>query len=130
MTYLDENKEYKQKFIQIPFVLNTKQTADSFTCHSSKICIEDYKCKVKRGTIIELEYNFKACINLYQKNTIQIISDVKMGKSLDFSNLDYQIYIAKPNESMWELCKRTKCTLEDVLSQNKDLPNIFIERKI
>ena len=55
-----------------------------------------------------------------------MVDNVKIGKPLDFSNYDYQIYIAKPDETMWDLCKRTKCSLESVLSQNPNISNNFL----
>ena len=126
IAYIDENNEYKQKTTQIPFIINSNHNAESIACSSINVGIADYKFKVKRGTIIELEYTLNATLKIYQKDSIQMVDNVNFGKTLDFSNYDYQIYIAKPNESMWNLCKRIKCSLEDVINQNKNLPTQLI----
>ena len=123
--YIDENKEYKQKTLDLPFVINTKLEEEKLPCNYAQIAVVSQKLKVKRGTIIEIEYEISVDCHLYKTNNKEIIDNVVIGKSLNFSNYDYQIFIAKPNETMWELCKRIKALPEDLLKLNKDLPESF-----
>lgn len=123
--YIDENKECQHKQTELPFILNTKIELNKLDCVHTEVGILDCKTKVKRGTIIELEYTIAICLNIYQRDSKDIIDNLNIGKSLDFSAYDYQIFIAKPNESMWELCKRIKISAEDLNSLNPNLPLVM-----
>lgn len=123
--YIDENKEIKHKPIDLPFVINTKIKIDQLDCIHSCINILDNKIKVKRGTVIEFDYSVSIMINIYQKDTKDIIDNMVIGKPLDYSTVDYQIFIAKPNESVWDLCKRIKISPDDISKYNKNLPLIM-----
>lgn len=123
--YIDENKEIKHKPIDLPFVINTKIKIDQLDCIHSCINILDNKIKVKRGTVIELDYSVSIMINIYQKDSKEIIDNMVIGKPLDYSTVDYQIFIAKPNESVWDLCKRIKISPDDISKYNKNLPLIM-----
>ena len=124
LVYVDENKEYKLKTIEIPFIINTKhqsQNSDNVHCN---ICVLDNKVKVKRGTIIEAEYSILINFTMFSKENHNMIDSFKIGKTLDFGNYDYQIYLAKPEETIWELCKRIKVSPTEIGKYNKDLPLI------
>ena len=85
----------------------------------------DSKTKVKRGTIVEVEHSLFITLAIYEKETHDIVDGFTIGKQLDFSKYDFQIFIAKPNESMWELCKRIKISPDEIHKYNKDLPMIM-----
>lgn len=125
LVYIDENKEYQQKHLELPFVLNSKIELSQLDCLHSQIDVVDCKTKIKRGTIIELEYGISICLHIYQKDSREIIDNFTLGKALDFSNFDYQIFLAKPNESLWQLCKRIKISPDEIGKYNKDLPLIL-----
>lgn len=125
LIYIDENKEYVQKHLELPFVINTNIELDGLDCLHSQIDIVDCKTKVKRGTIIELDYAVQICLHIYQKDSRDIIDNFTLGKPLDFSNFDFQIFLAKPNESLWELCKRIRIAPEEISKYNKDLPLVM-----
>jgi len=122
LMFLDENKEYRSKKCETPFIINTKIMLTKLDCTHSTVTIEDCKVKIKRGTIIELEYKLCANICIYEQISKDVVDNIKIGKQLDYSNLDYQIYLSKPNENIWELCKRIKTTHEELLKYNKNLP--------
>lgn len=125
LAYIDENKEYQTKRCEIPFIINTNVSLSKIDCVHSNVSVTDCKVKVKRGTIIELEY--KLCLNIcvYEQENKEIIDNVTLGKAIDFSQYDYQIYLTKPNENTWELCKRIKTTIEELNKYNKNLPLEF-----
>ena len=110
----------------MPFIINTKISAETLGCVHSSISIIDSRVKVKRGTIIELEYSLFINLTIYDKASYEIVDTYKVGKSLNYGDYDYQIFIAKPNESMWELCKRCKISLNDITKYNKDLPLVCV----
>lgn len=124
LSYIDENKEHKLKPIDCPFIINTKIPANNLGSSHSNISIEDAKVKVKRGTIIELEYCIFATLSIFEKEPCSIIDNFSIGKPLSFGNYDYQIFIAKPNETLWDLCKRIKISPNEITTYNKNLPAI------
>ena len=126
LVYIDENEEYKLKSIEIPFIINTKHQMDKIDCLHSNIFVIDNKVKVKRGTIIEAEYSILINFSVYSKESHTMVDSFKIGKALDFGNYDYQIYIAKPEETMWELCKRIKISPENLTQYNKNLPLVCL----
>ncbi len=124
-TYIDENKELKHKQLESPFVIDTKLQAEEFECVHNFISVVDSKIKVKRGTIIETEYTLFIRLSIYVNESYEIVDSFKIGKPLDMQKYDIQIYIAKPNESLWELCKRIKISPEDIHKYNKELPMVM-----
>ena len=126
LAYIDENKDYQTKNCEIPFIINTKIALNKLDCVHSTVNVSDCKVKIKRGTIIELEYFVTTNVCVYEQDIKELVDNITIGKSVNFSNYDYQIYLAKPNETMWELCKRIKTTPENINRYNKNLPIEFI----
>ena len=125
LTYIDENKELRNKQLETPFIINTKVLTNSFGCVHSQVSILDYKIKVKRGTNLEVEYSLYVNLEIYEKETHEMVDNFKIGKKLDFSKYDFQIFIAKPNETVWDLSKRIKISPEELNKYNKDLPLVM-----
>jgi hypothetical protein len=125
LIYVDENKEIKNKQLEIPFVINTKQQLESLGCVHHEIDIVDTKVKVKRGTIIEVEYSLFMNLCIYENKTQSMVDNFTISKALDFSKYDFQIYLAKPKESLWDLCKRIKISPDEIHKHNKDLPLVM-----
>lgn len=123
--FLDENRELKAKQTELPFVLNTKISCNNLDCHNIDIAVTDSKAKAKRGTIIEMEYNISVAICCYQKGSFKMVDNLSIGKALDFSAYDYQIFVAKPEETIWQLAKRIKIAPDDLSRYNPNLPLVL-----
>ncbi len=123
--YIDENKKCRSKLAEIPFVvnLNIDATENPLISVTPNVC--DYKIRVKRGTIIELDYSLRFNVSIYNKQEQEILDNIKIGKGFDFSNYDYQIFIAKPEETLWDLSKRIKILPDDLTNLNPNLPSIM-----
>lgn len=125
LVYIDENRSCQHKHIEVPFIVDTKiQTENASFCNEN-LNILDCKIKIKRGTIIEVEYATEICIHSYNKDQKMMINNVTKRKEINFGNYDYQIYLAKPGETRWELCKRIKISLEQLELTNKNLPLVM-----
>ena len=122
---IDEHREYKQKDSTTPFSVNTKIKMNDLCCVHSSANVLNCKVKIRRGTIIELEYDLEISVCVFSKQTTDMVGNVTKGKLLNFSNYDYQIFLAKPGETLWELCKRTKTNRDNLLSLNKSLPLVM-----
>lgn len=126
LIYVDETNQIISKEIEIPFVVNTKIEADTLPNHSINICITTKSIKARRGTIVEVEYLLDSGVTIFNSCNMEVVDNISVGKELDFSKYDYQIFIAKPNETMWDVCKRIKCHPSALNECNKNLPNTFI----
>ena len=125
LSYVDENKEIKRKQIEIPFIINTKHNASTLNSTHYNISVLDSRVKIKRGTIIEMEYSIFINCYVYEQETHEMIDSFKIGKQLDFSKYDFQIFLTKPGETVWDLCKRIKIAPSEIHKYNKDLPLVM-----
>lgn len=125
IVYLDENRDYKQKNIELPFIVNTKIEMEKMNSLHLTVTVVDTHVKAKRGTILEVEYTTQFNICMYESLEVDLIDNVTIKTPYDFSAYDYQIYLAKPMETMWELAKRIRISPDDLLKYNKDLPLIM-----
>lgn len=125
LTYIDENKEFKHKELESPFIVNTKIEASAFGCVNSTACVIDTRLKVKRGTIIDVESTLFITTTIYVKENYTLVDSISIGKSLELNKYDFQIFLTKPNETTWDLCKRIKISPEQLNKLNKDLPPVM-----
>ena len=125
LLYIDENKECQQKQTQIPFIINTKINVEKPNCARVNISITDCKAKSKRGTIFDIEYYICLNVCIYETQPVDFVDNISIGKSLDFSNYDYQIFLTRPGETMWELCKRIKIEPDKLSQYNNNLPLVM-----
>ena len=96
----------KNKQIQVPFVIDSKVSAENLDFLHQDISHISSKIKIKRGTIIEIEYCLFINFSNYEKETREIVDSFTIGKQIDNSKYDFQIFIAKSGETLWDLCKR------------------------
>jgi len=125
LCFIDENQECIHKQIELPFVLNSKVEMEELLDTHAQIDMLDCKVKVKRGTIVEFEYDVEICLNVYSKERKKMIDGISIGKEFNLGGYDYQIYLAKQGETMWELCKRIKISPEKLTQTNKNLPPVM-----
>ena len=125
IVYIDENKECRHKQTELPFIINTKINLEHIDCLHYNVNAMDCRAKVKRGTIIELEYTLALDLCIYIRETTDVIDNLTIGKAIDFSMYDYQIFIAKPDETIWDLAKRIKISPEKLTEMNRNLPLIM-----
>lgn len=125
LCFVDETKQCNHKHLEIPFILNTKIELEHTEDINYQIYVCDCKIKVKRGTIIEVDYSIQIVLNCYTKHRKSIIDSVALGSKLNLKEYDYQIYLSHSGETMWELCKRIKISPEKLAETNKDLPLVM-----
>ncbi|MFQ6723855.1 MAG: DUF3794 domain-containing protein, partial [Clostridia bacterium] len=127
LLYLDENHEIKHLATQLPYSISIKQEFENELCGLHITVIpKSCKCKIKRGNTLMIDYELALNGNVYSKHQVQLISDIKLGKMLDYGDVSLQIYIARPNESDWELCKRLHVSHDKLLEFNADTPNTYM----
>ena len=97
LCYIDENKEYKHKAIEIPFIINTKIPAESISCTHSNISVLDNKIKLGKDAIklLEVTSGDRIQVNYWTVNNqetfpvigkSEIFTDKNGGNALTKSN--------------------------------------------
>ena len=127
LLYLDENREIKHLSTQLPYSINIKQEFNSEVCGINLNVVPiSCKCKIKRGNTLMIDYELCVSGSIYTKNNIQLIDSVKYGKTIDYGDTAFQIYIAHANENAWQLCKRLHITQEQLVEFNGEIPAVFL----
>ena len=127
LIYFDENKQINHLTMQLPYSINTKQDFKKqiSALHLTPIPM-NCKCKIKRGNILVLDCEICITATPYTQNEIKLINNVKLGKVVNYDDIALQIYIARPNESSWDLCKRLHVTPEQLVQYNKENPATYL----
>ena len=126
LLYLDENHEIKNMPTQIPFAINIKQELDKNPCavHINVTPIS-CKCKIKRGNTLIIDYEVCVSGSIYINEDLSLIENIKFLKPITYDDIAFQIYIAHPNETIWDLCKRIHTTPEKLIQFNKENPTTY-----
>ena len=127
LLYLDENREIKHLSTQLPYSINIKQELRDEIC-AMRLCVTPIACKskIKRGNTLVVDYELCVSGCAYTKNQVQLIDNVKYGQSLNYGDVAFQIYVARANESCWDVCKRLHITPEKLMECNKENPAIYL----
>ena len=127
LLYFDENREIKHLPTQLPYSISVKHDLQDEICgmHFNMIPVS-CKCKIKRGNTLMVDCELCVTGNIYTQKNIELIDNVKYGTALNYGDVAFQVYIAKPNETSWDLCKRLHITPEQLADSNKDCPATYI----
>ena len=126
LLYLDETHQTKQLTTQLPYTIALKQQLQGeLSGLSLNLTPIACKCKIKRGNILVLDCEISGSGNAYTKKTIELIENVKYGKPLNYGDICFQIYLAHPNETSWDLCKRLHISQEKLIEYNKENPATY-----
>ena len=127
LLYLDENKEIKHLPTQLPYSINIKCDLKDKVCgmHFAVIPVV-CKCKIKRGNTLIVDCELCVSGNVYTNKDVQLIDSMKIGSTINYGDIAFQVYIAKPNETSWDLCKRLHITPEQLACYNKDCPTSYV----
>lgn len=127
LLYLDENKNINHLPTQLPYSINIKQDIMDEICAMQLSAIPvSCKCKIKRGNTLMVDYELCVSGSIYTISQISLIENIKYGKEFEYGDIAFQIYVTRPNENMWDLCKRLHITQEQLIEYNKDTPTNYV----
>ena len=126
LIYFNEEREIKSMQIEMPFSL----TKDSDISNLDEIINYDLKplsckCKIKRGSTLMLDYEVAIQYYILTKHETNLIDKINIGKSYEYGDIAFQIMVAKPDEDIWQFCKRAHISQEKLMEMNKETPPIF-----
>jgi len=127
LIYLDENKNINHLLTQLPYSINLKQDIQGDVCGMQLLATPvSCKCKIKRGNALMIDYELCVSGSVYTISQISLIENIKYGKDFEYGDIAFQVYVARPNENMWELCKRLHITQEQLIEYNKETPTNYV----
>ncbi len=122
MYWNKENASNQSIEVEIPFSLNlmtTNLSADSTPLVS--IALGDVLTRSKRGREIEVNATLYVFSDFYNENTEAVISQITIGEEKPESDCVLSIYIAKPNDTLWDIAKELNVSPDMILEQNESL---------
>ncbi len=127
LLYLDENRDINHLPTQVPYSISIKQELKNEVCGVNISVVPiNCKCKIKRGNTLIIDYELLVNGTIYTKTQVKLIDSIKYGKKIEYGDIAFQIYIARSNESSWDLCKRLNISQEQLIQFNNDLPQTYL----
>lgn len=133
LTQNTESQEIESKTIDV--LVNEDITLENVE-DNAKITVEisnNGVNLVQNGNDIELDMNILVRNYIENVTTMNLINDITDDK-LDLSNLDsMNIYIVKPGDTLWNIAKKYKTSVDKLLATNEDIidkDNINVGQKI
>jgi len=128
--YKNEEDKLCSKNIEAPISLTNNEKLEN--CNNFYVIpnIEIHSChaKIKRGNILDVDLETTCNYEIYSTNSFDNITKLTPTTPIK-NNYNMQIFITKQNEDIWNLCKRTKCSQENLFKYNKQLTNPIKENE-
>lgn len=106
----EENNSLMIKNIEVPFILKNIQSESVFN-----IC----NCDVKLSNN-EVICNFKIeCIENIKYEKVEILSECELVECSNEENYSMVIYFVKPSDTIWNIAKTFKISMEQIINLNK-----------
>ena len=117
--YSDENQmQTNSKNATIPFEITIDNIENVENLEETPIVeVQSSNCKVEGGAIncsIDLMFN----VGLQQNTNLEIIDEINESEIEDPQDYSIIIYIAKKGDTLWEIAKRFKSTVDDIVRVN------------
>lgn len=126
LIYMTEQREIKSMTCELPFSISKDFELDN-NCQMLNFEITPTRCKtkVKRGNTLSLDYELSVNGYINKRQHSKVLDSIKQGKSFEYGDIAFQITVAKPNETVWDFCKRTHTSETELREYNKEIPPIF-----
>lgn len=108
--------------VEIPFSLNlmTNNVSNDSTPLVS-ISLGDVLTRSKRGREIEVNATLYVYSDFYSEKMEAVITEIALGDEKPECDCVLSIYIAKPNDTIWDIAKELNVSPDMILEQNKSL---------
>lgn len=119
VTYADElETEINSKTLILPFGFNLENVPDAEKLEEeSQIEIKSSDCKIENGNLncnIDLLFN----IGLLENTNLDIIDEITEDEEQDPQDYSVAIYVVKKDDTLWNIAKMFKSTVDDIVRVN------------
>ena len=133
--FLNNNGNVNSKVSKMPFEFNIENfDQDNNTNIETKLKIINKKCNVSNNGDIESSIDIEVISESWEKTSIDIIDNIEI-KEIDKKTNNYDsliIYIVQNGDTMWNIAKKFRSTVEDLAKMNEitDTDKIQVGQKI
>ena len=129
----NNNTGIDTKRYSLPFTYNidNENINQNKTINTDVNCIDDEFVITSDG-MIECKMNLEFRTEMYENARINIIDEIKMTEEDSNSNPSMVVYIVKEGDTLWNIAKKYRTTMQDIININ-NLDNgdeIFIGEKL
>ena len=115
----DTNNRIDTKRYTLPFNFNidNEQISSNKTINTRMNCVQDEFVVTSDGMVdckVDLEFETE----MYDNANINIIDEIEMSEEENNSNPSMIIYIVKDGDTLWNIAKRYKTTMQDIINVN------------
>lgn len=87
----------------------------------SEICLGDINVKNKRGKELEILAEVKVNYDIIKNKISAITSKIEIGEEKMPKDYALEIYLAKENQTLWDIAKELNVSTSDLVAQNSEL---------
>ncbi len=115
----DINSGIDTKRYNLPFTfsIDNEQINSNKTINTRAICMDDEFVITSDG-MIDCRANIEFNTEMYEDANINIIDDIQMLDGDDNLNPSMVMYIVKEGDTLWEIAKRYRTTMQDIININ------------
>lgn len=117
--YTDEEQmQVNTQNATLPFQMSLEniEKADDMEV-MAEVEVESNDCKIEGGTI-NCNTNLKFDVELHENRNLDIIDEISEEEMEDVQDYSVIIYIVKKGDTLWEIAKKFKSTIDDIVRVN------------
>lgn len=121
--YTAEGSEVKNSIAaELPFSLTMKAegVTENMTLKTSGI-ISDITCKSRRDSEIEIFAEIQLSVTATEPLAVYVITEIIEGREKDAAGSAIGIYVARANETLWDIGKMLGTSPDEIMRQNPEL---------
>ena len=113
-----EQTQTNTRNVTVPFEITIDNIDNAEALEATpNVEIQSSDCKVEGGAI-NCNIDLKLDINLQQNTNLDIIDDISETEMEDIQDYSVVIYIVKKGDTLWQIAKRFKSTVDDIVRVN------------
>jgi LysM repeat protein len=85
------------------------------------ISLENISGRSKRGKEIEVSAELNVFVDMYSESNRCVLTQVVVGDNKEQDDCALQIYVVKPNQTVWDIAKELSVSQELILQQNESV---------
>ena len=117
--YTKDTGEITAVQVEMPFSIEKRVDYPQATIVT--VALENISARSKRGKEIEVSAELNIFVDLAQENSGVVITEVVLGEEKKIDDCALQIYVVKPNQTVWDIAKELSVSQELIMEQNESI---------
>lgn len=117
--YTKDTGEVTTVQVEMPFSIEKR--VDYPDASIVTICLENITARSKRGKEIEVSAELNVFVDLSSMGSSCVITELVLGDSKKADDCALQIYVVKPNQTVWDIAKELSVSQELIMEQNESI---------